>query len=135
LLYDYPLQWVLLPTKSHNRALFFGSTILKHGRQFDYWNQPLNISMRIWYLDCHEAGLCCDVVIQVESLSRPLLLFYFHLWPIYWLSLVCNVCMYVYVFVCVSVTALLYSTDIFRFIILWRAAESRNMEIRIYGHR
>jgi hypothetical protein len=32
-------------------------------------------------LDCHEARLCC-------YLLRPLQLFYFHLWHIYWLSLI-----------------------------------------------
>jgi hypothetical protein len=46
--------------------------------------------MPIWpcYLDCHEAGLCCYLVIHIENLLLPLLLFYFHLWPLYWLSLV-----------------------------------------------
>jgi hypothetical protein len=44
--------------------------------------------MRICYLDCHEAGLCCYLVIHTENLLRPLQLFYFHLWPIYWLSIV-----------------------------------------------
>jgi hypothetical protein len=31
---------------AHNRTLIFGSTLLKHGRHFDYWKQPLNIRMR-----------------------------------------------------------------------------------------
>jgi hypothetical protein len=44
--------------------------------------------MRICYLDCHEAGLCCYLVIHIENLLRQLQLFYFHLCPIYWLSLV-----------------------------------------------
>jgi hypothetical protein len=30
----------------------------------------------------------CYLVIHIETLLRPLHLFYFHLWPIYWLSLV-----------------------------------------------
>jgi hypothetical protein len=74
------------PQKKNNRTLLFGS-ILNHGRQFDYWNQPLNIRMRICYLDCHEGGLCWYLVIHiyVENLLRPLRLFYCHLWPIYWL--------------------------------------------------
>jgi hypothetical protein len=76
------------PQKPHNRTLLFGSTDLKHGRHFDYCNQPLNIRMRVCYLDCHEAGLCCYLVIHTENLLRPLQLFYFHLWPIYWLSVV-----------------------------------------------
>jgi hypothetical protein len=40
------------------------------------------------YLDCHEAGLCCYLMIHIENLLRPLQLFYFHLLPIYRLSLV-----------------------------------------------
>jgi hypothetical protein len=46
--------------------------------------------MRIFicYLDCHEAGLCCYLLTHIENLLRPLQLFYFHLWSIYWLSLV-----------------------------------------------
>jgi hypothetical protein len=88
----YPLQWVILPTKeSRYRTLFFGSTHLKDGRHFDYCNQPLNMRMRVCYLDCHKAGLCYYLVIHIENLLRPLELFYLHLWRIYWLSLVfCN---------------------------------------------
>jgi hypothetical protein len=41
----------------------------------------LNICMHLCYLDCHEAGLCCYLVIHVKNLLRPLLLFYFHLLP------------------------------------------------------
>jgi hypothetical protein len=44
--------------------------------------------MRACYLDCHEAGLCCYLLMLVENLLRPLQLFYFNLWPIYSLSLV-----------------------------------------------
>jgi hypothetical protein len=44
--------------------------------------------MTVCYLDCHEAGLCCYLVIHIENLLRPLQLFYFHLCPIYWLSVV-----------------------------------------------
>jgi hypothetical protein len=88
LLYEYPLQCVLLPTKSHN-TLLFNMTFLKDGRHFDYWYQPLNIRMRVFrYLACHEAGLCCYLVIHIESLLHPLQLIYFHLWLIYWLFLV-----------------------------------------------
>jgi hypothetical protein len=72
---------------THNWTLLFGSTLLKHDRRFDYWNQPLNIRIHVCYLDCHEAGLCSYLVIHTENLLRPLQLFYFHLWPIYWLSL------------------------------------------------
>jgi hypothetical protein len=31
------------------------------------------------YLDCHEAGLCCYVLIHIENLLHPLQLFCFHL--------------------------------------------------------
>jgi hypothetical protein len=74
--------------KEHNRTLLFGSTQIKHGRHFNNWNQPLNMRVRVCYLHCHEAGLCCYIVIHIENLLCPLLLLYLHLWPIYWLSLV-----------------------------------------------
>jgi hypothetical protein len=72
-LYEYRLHWVLLPTqkKTHNRTLLFSSTF-KHGHHFDYWKQPLNMSMRVWYLDCHEVWLCCYLVIHIENLLHPL---------------------------------------------------------------
>jgi hypothetical protein len=57
-LYEYPLHWILLPTKkkkrkTHNRTLLFSSILSKHGHHFDYWNHPLNIRIRVCYLDCH----------------------------------------------------------------------------------
>jgi hypothetical protein len=61
ILYTEPFR----PQKnSHNRTLFFGSTLLKNGRYSDFWNQPLNMRMRVCYLDSHEAGLCCYPVIH-----------------------------------------------------------------------
>jgi hypothetical protein len=75
------LHWVILPKKGHNRTLLFGSILLKH------WNQSLNICMHVSYLNWHEAGLCCYLMIYIENLLRQLQLFYFHLWPIYWFSL------------------------------------------------
>jgi hypothetical protein len=42
----------------------------------------------VCYLDCHEAWLCCYLVKRIENLLLQLQLFYFHLWPIYWLSLI-----------------------------------------------
>jgi hypothetical protein len=33
--------------KTHNRTLIFCRILLKHGRHFDYWNQPLNMRMRV----------------------------------------------------------------------------------------
>jgi hypothetical protein len=53
------------PQKSHNRTLLLGSTLLRHGRHFDYWNQPLNMRMLVCYPDCHEAGLCCYQMIHI----------------------------------------------------------------------
>jgi hypothetical protein len=41
----------------------------------------MNMRMRVCYLDCHEAGLCCYLVIHVENLLHPLRLFHFHLRP------------------------------------------------------
>jgi hypothetical protein len=76
------------PPNKHNRTLLLSSTLLKHGHHFNYWNQPLIICMFLCYLDCHEAGLCCYLVIHIENLLHPLQLFYFHLRPIYWLSLI-----------------------------------------------
>jgi hypothetical protein len=72
----------------HNRTLLFGSKLLKNGRHFDYWNQPLNMRMRVCYLHRREAGLCCYLVIHTENLLRPLQLLYFHLWRVYWLSFI-----------------------------------------------
>jgi hypothetical protein len=69
--------------------LFFGCIILKHGRHFGIWNQPLNMCMPFCYLDCHEAGLCCYLLLHIENLLRSLQLFYFHFWYFYWLSLLC----------------------------------------------
>jgi hypothetical protein len=43
------------PQKTHNRKLFFGDTLLKRGRHFDYRKQPLNMRMRVCYMDCHDA--------------------------------------------------------------------------------
>jgi hypothetical protein len=42
--------------------------------------------MPVSYLDCHEAGLCCYLVIHIESLLRLLQQFYF-LFVIYLLTL------------------------------------------------
>jgi hypothetical protein len=62
--YEYPLHWVLLSTKMYNRTLLFCKTLLKHGRHFDYWNQPQNMRIRVCYLDYHGARLCCYLVIH-----------------------------------------------------------------------
>jgi hypothetical protein len=46
-LHEYPFHWVFLPIKTHNKTLLFGSKNLKYCRHFDYWNQPLNMRMRV----------------------------------------------------------------------------------------
>jgi hypothetical protein len=89
-LYKDPLHWDPLPT-THNKMLLFCSIILKHGRHFDYWNQPLNMRMHACYLDCHEARLCWNLVIHIEKVLHPLQRLYFHLWRIYCLCLVYDV--------------------------------------------
>jgi hypothetical protein len=67
-IYEYRLHYALSPTPTkknpQNRTLLGGSTLLKHGHHFDYRNQPLNMRMRVYYLDCYEAGLCCYLVIH-----------------------------------------------------------------------
>jgi uncharacterized membrane protein len=75
------------PQKMHNKTMFINSTV-KHGHHFDYWNLPLNMRMRICYLECYEAGLCCYLMIHIKTLLHQLQLFYFYLCPIYWLSLI-----------------------------------------------
>jgi hypothetical protein len=94
--YEYPLHWVLLPTKMHNRTLLFSNILLKHSCHFEYWNQPLNMRMYICYLGCHEAGLCCYLVRNIENVLHPLQLFYFHFWPIYWLGLLYTQLLYMW---------------------------------------
>jgi hypothetical protein len=86
-IYEYPLHWVFLPTENIQQNAALRCYTRKHSHRYDYRNQPLNMRMRVCYLDCHETGLCCYLVIHVENLLRPLELFCFHLWPIYWLYL------------------------------------------------
>jgi hypothetical protein len=76
------LHSVLLPTNMYNRTVLFGSTLLSHGCHFDYWNQSLNIHMYVCYLDCHEAGLCCYLVIHIENLLFIHIHIYYHPWII-----------------------------------------------------
>jgi hypothetical protein len=74
--------------ETRNRRLLFGITLPKHGRHFYYWNQPLNMCMSRCYIDCYEAGLCCYLVITDRKPITSITAVYFHLWPVYWLSLV-----------------------------------------------
>jgi hypothetical protein len=50
-LYEYPLHSVLLPIKMHKQCCSSIEQLFKHGRYFDYWNQPLKMCMRVCYLD------------------------------------------------------------------------------------
>jgi hypothetical protein len=50
--------------------LLFSYTLLKHFCHFDKRNQPLNMPLRVCYVDCHEAGQCCYLVIHIENLLR-----------------------------------------------------------------
>jgi hypothetical protein len=67
------------PQKSQERTSLFGNTLLKHGRHFDYWKQPLNMCIRVGYLDCHEAGMCCYIlndtyrkpIMSITAVSLP----------------------------------------------------------------
>jgi hypothetical protein len=74
--------------KKHNRTLHFGNILLKNRRNFDYWNQLLNMRLRVWYLDCYQARLFCYIVIRAENLLHHLQQFNLHLWLVYLLSLV-----------------------------------------------
>jgi hypothetical protein len=84
------------PQKTHNIMLLFCSTLLRPCRHFNYWNQPLNMSIHVCNLDCYDEGLCCYLVVQIGNLLRLLQLFYFNLWPNYWISLV-NTRVYSYI--------------------------------------
>jgi hypothetical protein len=75
--------------KMHNRMLLFSSTHSSMVAILTPETSLLNMRMCVCYLDCHEGGLCCYLVICIENVLCPLQMFYFHLWPIYWLFLVC----------------------------------------------
>jgi hypothetical protein len=77
-LYEYRIEF-FFPQKTQNRSQLFSSTLLKQGRHFHYSDQSLNMRMRVCYLDCHAAGLCCYLVIHIGNLLHPLQLFYLHL--------------------------------------------------------
>jgi hypothetical protein len=40
------------------------------------------VHMSVCYVDSHDAGLWCYLVIYIDNLLCPLQLSYFHLWPI-----------------------------------------------------
>jgi hypothetical protein len=65
------------------RTEFGSSVVHPQARSRISWIQSLNMRMRVCYLDCHEAGLCCYPVVHIENPLRQLQLFYFRSWPIY----------------------------------------------------
>jgi hypothetical protein len=102
-------EFFCLQKKKQNRTLLCGSTLLKHGRHLDHWNQPLNMRIHICYLDCHEVGLCCCLVTYIKpivSITAVLLPFVTHLltltraiafcWELRRLEEVSGVCIYVW---------------------------------------
>jgi hypothetical protein len=56
------------PQKNRIIMLLFG-IIRRHGRHFDYWNQPLKMHMRIWYLDSWN----WTVLLPVDTLRKPIM--------------------------------------------------------------
>jgi hypothetical protein len=90
-LYEYHSHWVILPTKSITERFF----LVVHPSSVV---ATLTTETSLWTWACvsatytHKAGLCCYLVIHIGNLLHPLELFYFQLWPIYWLSLVFRLC-------------------------------------------
>jgi hypothetical protein len=87
--YEYPLHWVLLPTKNAQQ-----NATLRPQARSSFWlltpgSEHAHASLlprlpRSW-------TVLLPNDIYIENLLRPLQLFYFHLWPIYLLSLVYEV--------------------------------------------
>jgi hypothetical protein len=51
-------------------SVIYSSSTVCH---FDYWNQPLNMRIRICY--CHIAGLCCHLVMHIKSITSIAVVF------------------------------------------------------------
>jgi hypothetical protein len=80
-LYECPLHWVLLTTKKAQQ----NDSLRQYTPQAwsPFWllkPASKHAHARLLPWDCHEAGLCCYLVIHIENFIRPLQLFYFHLW-------------------------------------------------------
>jgi hypothetical protein len=87
-LYEQPLHWVLLPRKKNaQQNSFFGSIRPKHGRHFDYWNQPLNMHMRVCYLLSWSWTVLLPNDTHIKRFTS-ITAVYLHLWPVYCLTLV-----------------------------------------------
>jgi hypothetical protein len=74
---------ILWPTEWCSLVVHTSSTVAILNTETSLWTCAFTC-----YLDCHEAGMCCYIVIHIENLLYPFQLLYFHLWPIYWLSLI-----------------------------------------------
>jgi hypothetical protein len=88
-IYECPLHWVLLPTKTHNRPLLFGDT---PQAQSPFWllkpaseHVHAHLLPRLWWSwtvllpsDTHR-----NPITSITAVLLPL-------WPIYWLSLLCS---------------------------------------------
>jgi hypothetical protein len=61
---DVPCIESVFPQKGTQQNSLFGNSLLRHSHHFNYWTQPLNMRRRVCYLNCHEAGLCCYLVIR-----------------------------------------------------------------------
>jgi hypothetical protein len=77
------LNRVLLPTKK-NAVIHSSSTVTILTTKTSLWTCACLSAT----LSVKKMGLCCYLVIHIENLLHPLQLFYFHLWPIYRLSLI-----------------------------------------------
>jgi hypothetical protein len=65
-LYEYALHRVLLTQKKKKKRTTQRCSSAAHTSStvaINYWNQP----MHICYLDCHEVGMCCYLVIHKEN--------------------------------------------------------------------
>jgi hypothetical protein len=66
-LYEYPLKWILLPTESaQQNAVHSSITVANLSTETSLWICACASDT------CHEAGLCCYLVILIESLLLPL---------------------------------------------------------------
>jgi hypothetical protein len=88
LLYEYTLHWVLLPTKSTIERC---SWVVNTSSMIAI----LTTETSLWTCACASVtwtvmklGCAATLVIHIEKLLCQLQLFYFHLWSIYWLSLI-----------------------------------------------
>jgi hypothetical protein len=63
------------PQKTHNITLLFGNTLLSHSRNFHCWNQPLNMCLRVFYLECHEGDTHRKPITSITSVLLPFVVY------------------------------------------------------------